>query len=492
MQVMNKQKDPVESGEDVALCVTPVSGEVVEAAPTGLFARMRAKLENVFASKAEARLKAGEMDTDENRVIRFGMITLWCGLGGFLLWAALAPLDEGVPGMGVVGVESKRKTVQHLRGGIVQEILVRDGDLVEENAPLIRLNDTEVKAQYDIAQGQYAQVQAMTSRLLAERDNAASVKFPQTLLDAAKSDTRAADAVQAQSRLFAARRAVLDSEMGAIDESIRGLNEQIAGLSSLEVGKKTQIDLINKELDSYRSLVEEGFVPRNKIYDLERVVADLSGTRGSDLAQVGRAQAAISEMRLRRIQRQQDFRREVEAHLSDAQREESSLQDKLKALSEEYERAVIRAPIAGHVVGMEVNTVGGVIRGSERLLDIVPQGDVLLVEAQLPVNLINKVQVGQLANIHFQIILAGGSAPTIEGKLIQVSADRITEPRTGHPYYAARIEITPKGEADMRKYKIIPQPGMQTDVVVLTGERTFLQYLVKPLTSRLALGMKEQ
>ena len=233
-------------------------------------------------------------------------------------------------------------------------------------------------------------------------------------------------------------------------------------------------------------------MPRNKLYDLERVVADLSGTRGSDLAQVARSQAAINEMQLRKIQRLQDFRKEVEGRLADAQREVASLEDKLKALSDEYARMEIKAPIAGHVVGMEMTTLGGVIRGGERIMDIVPQGDVLLVEAQLPVNLINKVQVGQLATIHFQIVLSGGSAPSIEGKLIQVSADRMTDPRSGHPYYSARIEITPKGEEALRKYKITPQPGMQTDVIVLTGERTFLQYLAKPLMSRLALGMKEQ
>ena len=165
--------------------------------------------------------------------------------------------------------------------------------------------------------------------------------------------------------------------------------------------------------------------------------------------------------------------------------------DRLRALKEEFERTVIKAPTDGYVVGLEAHTVGGVIRPGDRIMDIVPEGDVLVVEAQLPVNLIDKVQVGQLANMHLQIVLGGGAQPSIEGKVVQVSADRLTEQRTGMPYYLARIQITEKGEAELRKYKITPQAGMQTDVVIVTGERTVLQYLLRPLFSRLSSGMKE-
>lgn len=452
-----------------------------------LFARNETETGGVSTGES-----APEMDTDERRVIRFGMLILGLGFGGFLLWAALAPLDEGVPGIGVVGVDSKRKTIQHLRGGIIKEILTREGDKVKQNDVLIRLNETEIKAQFDITNAQYAQMQATEARLIAERNETQEIRYPEELLAIAKTDERVAETINVQSRLFVTRRAALTSEISAMNESIRGLNDQIRGLQSIEKGKRTQISLLNKELESYRSLAEEGFVPRNRLYDLERVVADLSGTMGSDIAQIARARSAISELNLRKLQRQQDFRREVESSLADTQREVASLRDKLTALADEYERTEIRAPISGYVVGMDVTTVGGVIRGGEKLLDIVPEGDILVIEAQIPVNLINKVQVGQLATIHFQIVLAGGASPAIEGKLMQISADRLLDPHTGHPYYSARIGITPKGEEEMRRNKITPQPGMQTDVVILTGERTFLQYLIKPLFSRLALGMKEQ
>lgn len=431
------------------------------------------------------------VETDERPIVRFGLLTLGVGFGGFLLWAGLAPLDEGVPGTGVVSVDTKRKTIQHLRGGIVDSIEVREGGRVKAGDTLLRLNDKEIKAQLDITRGQYWAVKAIETRLLAERDARASIAFPEAMLTAAKTDPRAEDAMNAQTRLFVARRIALQNEMGTMDESIAGQQEQIRGLQSIEAGKKIQIDLLDKEVASLRGLVEEGFVPRNKLYELQRVLADLSGTRGGDLASIARAQAAINEIRMRKQQRQQEFRKEVESQLTDVQRDVGTQFDRLTALSDEFERTVIKAPNDGHVVGLEAHTIGGVIRPGERIMDIVPEGDVLVIEAQLPVNLIDKVKIGQLANIHLQIVLAGGKQPTIEGKLVQVSADRITDPRTGMPYYTARIQITPAGEQELLANKIIPQAGMQADVVIITGERTVLQYLLSPLLSRLVFGMKE-
>lgn len=432
-----------------------------------------------------------KVETDERPIVRFGMLTLALGFGGFLLWSGFAPLDEGVPGTGVVSVDSKRKTIQHLRGGIVEALEVREGDRVKAGDVLLRLNDKEVRAQLEITRGQYWTVKAVESRLLAERDSRQQVVFPKEMIDAAKTDPRAAEAMRVQGQLFAARRSALASELGSFDENISGLSDQIRGLQSIEAGKKTQISLLEKEAASLRGLVEEGFVPRNRLYELERTLADISGTRGSDLASISRAQAAINEMKLRKLQRQQDYRKEVETQMTDVQREVGTQSDRLLALEDEFERAVIKAPTDGYVVGLEAHTVGGVIRPGDRIMDIVPEGDVLVVEAQLPVNLIDKVHVGQLANMHLQVVLGGGAQPTIEGKLVQVSADRLTDPRTGAPYYSARIQITENGDATLRKFKLVPQAGMQADVVVVTGERTVLQYLLRPLISRVNAGMKE-
>ena len=280
------------------------------------------------------------VETNEKPIVRFGMITLIVGFGGFLLWAGLAPLDEGVPGTGIVSVDTNRKTVQHPKGGVVDAILVREGTRVKVGDVLLRLNDKETRAQLDIVRGQYFVARATEARLLAERDEAPKVVFPEDLVEAGKADSRAEESMRSQSRLFAARRSGLASELGALDEIIAGYNNQIAGLQSVQAGKKTQIELIEKELTSIRGLVEEGFVPRNKLYELERVLADLSGTRGGDLAQIARAQASINETRLRKLQRKEDFRKEVETQISEVQKEVGTRSDQLKALEDEFERTV--------------------------------------------------------------------------------------------------------------------------------------------------------
>ena len=227
------------------------------------------RLLSVFSSAqgnevAPAFSSSSRIDADERPVVRFGFLTLTVGFFGFLLWAGVAPLDEGVPGTGVVSVDSKRKTIQHLRGGIVESIEVREGDRVKAGDVLLRLNDTEIKAQLDITRGQYWTVKAVEARLLAERDGRGQPEFPSELVDAARSDSRAAEAMNVQKQLFVARRSALKSELGMLDESIAGLNDQIRGLQSVESGKKTQITLLEKEVTSLRGLVEEGFVPRKK------------------------------------------------------------------------------------------------------------------------------------------------------------------------------------------------------------------------------------
>lgn len=433
-----------------------------------------------------------KVETDERKVVRFGYLTLALGFGGFMLWAALAPLDEGVPGIGVVSVDTKRKVIQHLRGGIVEAIHVRDGQKVKAGEVLVTLVDTEIKAQLDIASGEFWQMQATQARLLAERDSLPAPQFPSELIAAAAEDRRAKDAMDAQRQLFTARRQALQSEQGALDQTVTGLQQQIKGVQSVQQGKKTQIELIEKELGSLRGLVEEGFVPRNKLYELERVLAELRGSYGDTMATVARAQAAVSETRLRQSQRLQDYRKEVEGQLADVQRNVGGTGERKKALEEELERTVIKSPTDGAVVGLEVHTIGGVVRPGEVIMNIVPEGDLLVVDARLPINLIDKVRVGQLADMHINIVMPGGAHPVIEGKLTKVSADRITDPRTGEPYYAAIIEITPNGEQELRKYKVTPQPGMPTDVVIKTGERTLLNYLLNPLLSRMNFGFREQ
>jgi protease secretion system membrane fusion protein len=429
------------------------------------------------------------LKTDASPVIRFGILALVIGFGGSVLWAALAPLDEGVPTMGVVTVESKRKAIQHLRGGIVQEINVQEGTPVKAGDVLVRLNDSEARSQLDIALAQYWTTMAVETRLLAELEQKHRIEFPEALREAAH-EPRAAEAMRVQEILFRTRHDALNSEISILQENMKGLQEQIKGLQSLQAGKQKQIDLISEELKSMRDLAKEGFIPQVKLMELERALADLSGTRGEDMANIARAQNAIAEVKFRTIQRTQEFQKEVQSHLTDVQKDSANLRDRVKALTEEVERDVMRAPVDGTVVGLDVHTIGGVIQPGQRIMDVVPHGEALVIEVQIPTNLIEKVQTGLEADIRFSTVKSS-LMPPIEGRLMTVSADRLVDSKSGLPYYLGRVEVTTKGLHDLHKANHSIQPGMQADVVIKTGERTLLIYLLKPLINRVSGSMKE-
>ncbi len=432
-----------------------------------------------------------QVATDVRPVVRAGLLTLLLGAGGFLVWAGFAPLDQGITLPGVVNVDSKRKTVQHLRGGIVQEILVHDGDNVKSGQVILRLNNTQAKAQLGEVKSQYYSAKAMEDRLEAERIHAGTIKFSDELIQLKEAEPQVASSMMVQEQLFKTRRESLRSEISIFNENIAAQNAQIKGLESLAQSKSDQLKLVQEELGALRKLFGQGYVPRSRLFDLERAYADIQGTRSEDIGNVGRLKKSIGELRLRIVQRQQEFQKEVETQLSDLQRQSAALKERMIALQDEVVRTEIKAPNSGVVVGLNVHTVGGVIGPGEKILDIVPQDEQLVVEAQLMPNDITKVHAGLPTDIHFTAFNQKHT-PIIEGKVISVSADRLTDPRTGMPYYISRVVVTQNGMKELREKKLIVQPGMPADVVVRTGERTMLQYLVKPLTDRMSFSLKEE
>lgn len=432
-----------------------------------------------------------QVATDVRPVVRAGLLTLLLGAGGFLVWAGFAPLDQGITLPGVVNVDSKRKTVQHLRGGIVQEILVHDGDNVKSGQVILRLNNTQAKAQLGEVKSQYYSAKAMEDRLEAERIHAGTIKFSDELIQLKEAEPQVASSMMVQEQLFKTRRESLRSEISIFNENIAAQNAQIKGLESLAQSKSDQLKLVQEELGALRKLFGQGYVPRSRLFDLERAYADIQGTRSEDIGNVGRLKKSIGELRLRIVQRQQEFQKEVETQLSDLQRQSAALKERMIALQDEVVRTEIKAPNSGVVVGLNVHTVGGVIGPGEKILDIVPQDEQLVVEAQLMPNDITKVHAGLPTDIHFTAFNQKHT-PIIEGKVISVSADRLTDPRTGMPYYISRVVVTQNGMKELREKKLIVQPGMPADVVVRTGERTMLQYLVKPLIDRMSFSLKEE
>jgi protease secretion system membrane fusion protein len=421
------------------------------------------------------------------RLGRTGAWILTLTLLGSVIWAAVAPLDEGVPTQGLVTIDTKRKAVQHQQGGIVKEVLVREGDQVQEGQVLLRLDDAASRANYQSIRQHYLSMRALESRLITEQmERDQIIAHPD--LEAAGSDPVTRRQVEAQSHVFATRRLALKADLQAIEESIRGQEGQIISFESMLQSRQLQRQLVTEQLDKIRDLVTEGYAPRNQQLDFERQVADLSAAVTELQGNIARAKQTIAELRQRIISRRQDYRKETDSQLVEASREAQSDQGKVVALEGELERTIIKSPATGQVVGIAFQTVGGVIPPGQKLMDIVPQGDSLLLETRVPPNLIDSVRTGLLADVRFSSFI---NAPTlvVEGKVISVSGDLISEPQTGAAYFLARIEITPDGMKALGKRQM--HPGMPAEVIIRTGERTVLTYLLNPLTRRMAASMKE-
>jgi HlyD family type I secretion membrane fusion protein len=431
-----------------------------------------------------------KLKTDAMPVVRFGLGVLLFGFLGFLAWAVLAPLDEGAVAPGVVTVESYRKAIQHQQGGIIKELLVRDGDAVKQGQPLVRLDEIQAESLAGSLRVQYLGLLAVETRLVAERENAAQVPWPKELREA-REDPQVANVLRVQEDLFRTRRRAYEGELSILRESIAGFTEQIKGFEGLVAGKEQQIRLLDEDLASNKKLFEQGFISRSKLYELQRLQADLASSLGEDMSKRASAKQALAESKLKLLQREQEYRREVSTQLTEVQREGAKLREQLNAAEDTARRVVIRAPEDGVVVGLSVHTVGGVVKPGETLMEIVPQHSGLIIDAQVQPHDVDRVYPGLDAEVRFTAFPMA-STPIVIGKVERVSADRLTDQRTGQPYYLTRVLVTADELTKLGPNRDKVRPGMNADVIVKAGERTLFTYLVKPLRDRLARAFKEE
>ena len=410
------------------------------------------------------------------------------GLGSFLLWACLAPLDKGVPLSGTVTVSTNRKAIQHPTGGTVEAILVKDGDHVKAGQALVRLNAVQVSANAEMMRVKYFTARAAEARLVAERDGNDVMIFPPELIKQ-KNDPRVANNIIMQEQLLSSRLMAIKSELAAIDENISGLKLQTTGLEESRDNKKSQMLFLKEQLDGMRELAKEGYVARNRLLDLERTYSQVSGAISEDIGNIGRGRRQIAELKLRRIQRQQEYQKEVRSQLSDVQREAEALANQLKGLDYDLANVVIKAPVDGTVVGMAIFTHGGVIGPGFKMMDIVPSGDSLDIEGQLPVHLIDKVHPDLPVELMFSAFNLN-LTPNVPGTVTHVSADRYTDEKTGLPYYKIKVKVAPEGMKMISDLEI--RPGMPVDLFVKTGERTMMNYLLKPILDHIKMSMTEE
>lgn len=440
----------------------------------------------VHADKADRQ--AEQVKTDETPHSRLGWFIVLVGVGGFVLWAFFAPLDKGVPLTGTVTVDTNRKAVQHRTGGIIDQIYVKEGDHVTAGQILVRMNDVQVKAQTEITRTQLITARTVKARLLSERDGKNAIEYPADLL-AMQHDQRVQNNINTQNQLFKSRMLAMEHEIAAIDENIAGLTVQLQGLEASRASKKQQLEFLQEQLINLRELSSDGFVPRNRVLELERTNVQLTGEISAETGNIGRIQRQISELNQRRVQRFQEHQKEVRQQLSDIQREADSLTSQLISHEFELDNVLVKAPTEGIVVGINVFTEGGVISPGFRLMDIVPSDDPLMITGRVPVHLIDKVHPGLPVDLIFSAFNQN-KTPNIPGEVLQVSADRLTDERTDEPYYQLKAKVTPEGMALLTHHQV--RAGMPVDIFVKTGERSLMNYLFKPILDRLHASMSEE
>ena len=425
---------------------------------------------------------------DPGKAIAFGNRVLFYGFGLFLAWATLAPLDEGIPVSGSFAIESMRMTVSSFSGGSIAVVHVRENQSVKKGDPLITFDSTKTRVAYNTTIQEYIAASAKLVRLRAEQISAEKLTFPDELLVYAAQMGRK-DYLAAQEQLFRIRRETLQGEVRIMRESLSAIQAQIAGAREQLNARSHQASLLVKEVQELRPLVDVGYTPKTTLIAQERALAEVSSISSELHARVQSQTSSSSELRMRMLQREQEFRRDVDSQIVETEREVAILRERLVDVQRDLERVVVRAPVSGQVVAMQTQTVGAAVTPGSKILEVVPAGEKLLVDLQIPTNLINRVVPGLPTHLQISTFTDAPSL-VIEGTVQSVSSDKHTPPSGTQAYYLARIEITPQGMAELHGREL--RPGMPVSAVIKTGERSLLVYLMSPILKRTFSALQEQ
>jgi HlyD family secretion protein len=415
----------------------------------------------------------------------FLLIAFFAGFGG---WAALAPLSSATVAEGVIRVETHRKTVQHLEGGIVREILVNEGDKVTAGQVLMRLDKTQSGTTVSVLQDQQDALLALQARLEAERDGLDAIQFPPEL-SARQSDPKVATVVGGQQKIFDTRRQSLRAQLGILSQRVEQLGSEIAGHKAQLVSANEQIQLTQEEIATVTDLLNRGLERKPRLLALQRQQSYLEGSRGEQLGAIAKAQQEIGEAKLQSADLLDKRSSEIALELRDTQSRLLEIRQKLGAAVDVDNRMEVVAPVSGQVVDLKVHTLGGVVRPGDALLDIVPQSDELVVEARVrPVD-IDAVHAGQSAQVALTAYKQR-TTPRLDGRLATVSADALIDESRHISYYSAEIHIDSSELAKLNGVQLYP--GMPAEVMIVTGERTLLQYFIQPVIDSFHRAFREE
>ena len=421
--------------------------------------------------------------------VTVGIVTCVLLVGGVGGWAATAKLASAIIAMGQVVVSSSVKDVQHVEGGIVGEIYVRDGDKVEAGADLVRLDETLVAANRALIDGETIAGEARLARLVAERDDADKVDVP-TELVARNDDPRVKDAIEAEKRMFEARRQTMAGQVNRLNERRSQLEQQIEGLTAQQEAKEGEIALIDEELEVLGGLFDRGRTTRDKIVNLKRNRMRLEGERGDLVSQIAIAKGRIAETELEILQITNDMREKTFGEITELRPEIANLKERRAAADFQLRQMNITAPATGTVFEMAVHTVGGVVKPGETIMRIVPEADLLLIEAKLAPTDVDQVHVGQDAQVALHAFDAR-TTPQLRGKVTFVAAEASEDQRTGLSYYQMRVALN-DGEVERLPNDLELMPGMPAEVFISTGSQTVVAYLMRPLVTQIRRAWREK
>lgn len=433
-------------------------------------------------------MKAKRLELDIDRPIKIGLLYVFGGFFGFVLWAGLAPLTSAAVAPGVVVADSRNKTIQHLEGGILREVLVREGQRVQAGQILARLDSANADA--NLGRLQLAQRAALgeEARLLAERGELDHVIFPLELTKQG-GNAEVEESIRIQQALFASHKSTQKSELGIIDQRIAQSEEEIKGIEAQIASEDAQIGLINEELTSVRELVLKGLERRPRLLALERSAAEVEGLRGRHTAEIARARQTIAELQERTVNIKSQYTDKVGADLRDVQAKLADLKKQILAAADASKRLDVKAPVSGKVISIFNETPGGVIKPGDTIMELLPDRDQLVIEAQVRPEDIEELVPQQSVRVHLTAY-SQRRFPSLHGTLTELSADRITDKQGAKAHYLARVAVDRTELASHPELKLYA--GMPAVAYIETGKESLLTYLLTPLFSGIERGLRER
>lgn len=423
------------------------------------------------------------------KFLSFGITVIIIFFGGFLIWAFFAPLESAAIAPGKITVAGKRRTIQHLEGGIVEKIFVKDGTKVKKGQPLITLDNIEANAIYQLRRNEVFELSAIESRLIAEFKNTENIKFKPILIEH-QENKKVKEIIVSQNSIFLENQKAFSENLKILNQRIQQLQQQIHGYESSEKAIDKQLKLIQEEIKSVAYLEAKKLIERYRLLALQREDAGLTGKKGELIAGIAALNEKIGETKLQISKIKTSHRREILMELRQTQQKLAEALQKEKAAEARLNRTTIRSPIEGTVVGMKVHTVGGVIRPGESVMDIVPSHEELIVEAEINPLDIDIVHRGLTAKVQL-VSYSLRNTPMLIGKVSHVSADAFTDQKTSKSYYLAQVIIDQKELKKLKSGQTL-YPGMPAQVMIVTAKQTPFQYFISPIRNSFNRAFREQ